>query len=362
MNRYRGRADESARSSGLLNQRKDHVLSDTSAATWMARLAPYRQADDRRAIFEIIVTLAGFMGVWALMYWLLQYSVLASWALAPLAGTLLVRVFIIQHDCGHGSLFSSSKVNDRVGRLLGVLTLTPYDYWRRQHALHHATSGNLDRRGHGDITTLTVEEYRALGFWQRVGYRVYRHPLVLFVVGPSWLFMICHRLPLTAAMRGELNWSNTMATNLGIALLMGAMMYWLGPWNVLMVQLPAVACAASIGVWLFYVQHQFEDTHWSRADVWSREDAALHGSSFYDLPKPVMWLTGNIGIHQVHHLSSRIPFYRLPQVIADYPELAEVGRFTFLDSLGCIKLTLWDEVRNELISFRDFRLAQRKAV
>jgi omega-6 fatty acid desaturase (delta-12 desaturase) len=174
--------------------------------------------------------------------------------------------------------------------------------------------------------------------------------------------MICHRLPLTAAMRGELNWSNTMATNLGIALLMGAMMYWLGPWNVLMVQLPAVACAASIGVWLFYVQHQFEDTHWSRADVWSREDAALHGSSFYDLPKPVMWLTGNIGIHQVHHLSSRIPFYRLPQVIADYPELAEVGRFTFLDSLGCIKLTLWDEVRNELISFRDFRLAQRKAV
>ncbi|MDX1717883.1 MAG: fatty acid desaturase [Anderseniella sp.] len=309
----------------------------------------------------MFVTLAAFMGTWAVMYWLLQYSVLASWALAPLAGTLLVRVFIIQHDCGHGSFFSSSKINDRVGRILGVLTLTPYDYWRRQHALHHATSGNLDRRGHGDITTLTVDEYRARGFWQRLGYRIYRHPFVLFVFGPSWLFMICHRLPVTAARRGELNWSNTMATNLGIAVLFGVMMYWLGVWNVLMIQLPAVACAASIGVWLFYVQHQFEDTHWSRAGEWNREDAALHGSSFYDLPKPVMWLTGNIGIHQVHHLSSRVPFYRLPQVLKDYPELAEVGRFTFRESLGCIRLALWDEVKNELISFRDLKRAQANA-
>ena len=323
----------------------------------MTRLAPYRQTDARRAVFEIIVTLLPFMAVWAVMYWLLQYSVLAAWLLAPLAAILLIRLFIIQHDCGHSTMFESRLANDWVGRALGVLTLTPYDYWRRSHALHHASSGNLDRRGFGDITTLTVEEYNALGTWQRLGYRLYRHPVVLFVLGPSWLFMVCHRLPVTAARRGELPWLSTMGTNLGIVILYGVMMYLAGPWKFLLIQLPVVAIGASIGVWLFYVQHQFEDTHWDRMPEWSHEEAALHGSSYYDLPRPLMWLTGNIGIHHVHHLSSRIPFYRLPEVVGAFPELKnEVTRFTLWESLKCVRLTLWNENTRELVSFRQARM------
>ncbi len=319
----------------------------------MARLAPYRQTDGQRAVFEIIVTLLPFMAVWAAMWWLMQYSVLLSWLLAPLAAGLLVRLFIIQHDCGHSSMFTSSTVNNWVGRALGVLTLTPYDYWRRTHALHHSTSGNLDRRGIGDITTLTVEEYNKLSGWGKFGYRLYRHPVVLFGFGPSWLFMVCHRLPLMAARRGELPWASTMGTNAGIAVIYGLMMYLVGPWTFLLIQIPVVALGASIGVWLFYVQHQFEDTHWERSDNWNHEEAALHGSSYYDLPKPLMWLTGNIGIHHVHHLSSRIPFHKLPQVVEDFPELSETRKFTLLESFQCVRLTLWDEARRELISFRD---------
>jgi omega-6 fatty acid desaturase (delta-12 desaturase) len=321
----------------------------------MARLAPYRQTDARRAIFEIIITIVPFIAVWAAMYWLYQYSVLASWLLAPLAAGLMVRLFIIQHDCGHSSMFESREANDWVGRALGVLTMTPYDYWRRSHALHHASSGNLDRRGIGDITTLTVEEYNALGFWRRLGYRIYRHPVVLFGIGPAWLFIVCHRLPLTSALRGDLPWLSTMGTNLGIAALYGVMMYAVGPVTFLMIQLPIVALAASLGVWLFYVQHQFEETHWERQPDWNHQDAALEGSSFYDLPRPLMWLTGNIGIHHVHHLSSRIPFHQLPRVMKDFPELKDMNRFTFWQSLACVKLTLWDEKARELISFRDAR-------
>ena len=321
----------------------------------MARLAPYRQTDARRAIFEIIITIVPFVAVWGAMYWLYQYSVLAAWLLAPLAGGLLVRLFIIQHDCGHSSMFESREANDWVGRALGVLTMTPYDYWRRSHALHHASSGNLDRRGIGDITTLTVEEYNALGFWRRLGYRIYRHPIVLFGIGPAWLFIVCHRLPVTSAMRGDLPWLSTMGTNLGIALVYGAMMYAVGPVTFLAIHLPIVALAASLGVWLFYVQHQFEETHWERQPEWNHQEAALEGSSFYDLPRPLMWLTGNIGIHHVHHLSSRIPFHQLPKVMADFPELKDMNRFTFWQSLACVKLTLWDEKTRELISFRDAR-------
>lgn len=321
----------------------------------MARLAPYRQPDARRSVLEITVTIIPFIAVWAAMYALFQYSMTAAWALAPLAAFLLVRLFIIQHDCGHSSTFESRAANDWVGRALGVLTLTPYDYWRRSHALHHASSGNLDRRGIGDITTLTVDEYRALSFWRRVGYRVYRHPLVMFVIGPSWLFMVSHRLPLLSAVRGDLPWLSTMGTNAAIIVLYGALMYVIGPWTFLLIQLPIVALAASLGVWLFYVQHQFEDTYWHRTGHWTHEDAALHGSTFYDLPRPFMWLTGNIGIHHVHHLSSRIPFHRLPQVIRDYPELTNIGRFTFTDSIRCIGLSLWDERAGKLVSFRQSR-------
>ncbi|MCA3573526.1 MAG: fatty acid desaturase, partial [Aestuariivirga sp.] len=267
----------------------------------------------------------------------------------------VVRLFMIQHDCGHNAFFYSRRANDWTGRILGVLTLTPYDFWRHSHALHHAGSGNLERRGIGDIDTLTVQEYLARGRWGRIRYRLYRHPLVMFGLGPSYLFMLQHRLPLGAMRRGAMPWLSTILTNLGIAALVLLLVQVTGFSTFLLVHLPIVIGAASIGVWLFYVQHQFEQTYWEKDADWSHPDAALHGSSFYDLPRPMMWLTGNIGIHHLHHLSSRIPFYRLPDVLADYPQLRGIGRLGLRESFGCVRLTLWDSDEKRMISFADLK-------
>ncbi len=326
-----------------------------AAQAWGSRLAPYRAADNRRAIFEIAITLLPFIAAWGVTWALLQVSPwLALLAAIPAAG-LMVRLFMIQHDCGHGAMFSSRRINDWVGRAIGVLTLTPYDYWRHAHALHHAGSGNLDRRGMGDIDTLTVGEYRALRWLGRLRYRLYRHPLVMFGIGPAYLFLLRHRLPTGAIKLGRQPWLSALLTNLGIAVISAPMIYFVGLAAFLLVQLPIVAIAASIGVWLFYVQHQFDKTHWERDENWNHETAALHGSSYYDLPRPLMWITGNIGIHHLHHLCARIPFHRLPQVLKDHPELSEVGRVTLWQSLMCVRLTLWDETAKELVSFREAR-------
>jgi omega-6 fatty acid desaturase (delta-12 desaturase) len=249
----------------------------------------------------------------------------------------------------------TAKWNDRVGRVLGVITLTPYDYWRRSHAIHHAGSGNLERRGIGDIDTLTVQEYLALSNAGRWKYRLYRHPLVMFGLGPAFIFMLQHRLPVTALKDGIMSWNSVMVTNLAIVVMWVALGLLVGFKAFLIIHLPIMLIGASIGVWMFYVQHQFDPTHWDHAPEWEREYAALHGSSFYDLPKPLMWMTGNIGIHHVHHLSSRIPFYRLPQVLRDFPELAEIGRLTIWQSFRCVPLALWDEDRRRLVSFRMLR-------
>ncbi len=323
-------------------------------ANWNLLLATYAQPDDRRALFEIIVTVIPFFALWFAMWALLDVSyVLTLLAAIPAAG-LMVRLFIIQHDCGHGAMMNSKFANDWVGRTLGVLTLTPYDYWRHTHALHHASSGNLDRRGIGDIDTLTVAEYRALGWRGQMRYRLYRHPLVMFGLGPAYLFLLQHRLPIGVMKKGYVPWLSAMATNAGILLVYGLVAYMVGLQAFLMIQIPLVLMGASIGVWLFYVQHQFDPAHWDHADSWKRETAALHGSSFYDLPKPLMWITGNIGIHHVHHLASRIPFHRLPQILKDYPELSDIGRLSLKDSLKCVRLTLWDENSRRLVSFRDY--------
>ncbi len=275
--------------------------------------------------------------------------------LLPAAG-LMVRLFIIQHDCGHGSLFSSRKANDWLGRVLGIFTFTPYEYWRLQHAGHHATSGNLDKRGIGDVETLTVEEYLERGKFGRTMYRLYRHPVVMFGLGPSYMFILRHRLPIGSMKSGLKPWISAFATNLGIAVVSAIIIFITG-WKIfLFVYLPIIVLAATIGMWLFYVQHQFDETQWDRKGDWQRDTAALHGSSFYDLPKPLMWISGNIGIHHVHHLSSRIPFYKLPDVIKDHPELKQIGRLTLWDSFKAVKLTLWDEEQRKLISFRDLSL------
>lgn len=332
------------------------VNSNTGGAVdWVARIAPYKQASNKRAILEVALTVLPLLFFWTLMWFALQVSFwLALLASLPVAG-FLVRLFAIQHDCGHGAMFTSPTVNDWVGRIAGVFTFTPYFYWKHSHALHHVSSGNLDKRGHGDIETKTTEEYAELSGFGKFLYRLYRSPIVLFVIGPAYMFFLKQRLPFEMLNRGMKPWVSTLGTNLGIAAVFTIGIYFLGLYSFLMMQLLTVFIAGAIGVWLFYVQHQFEETIWERAKEWQREHAALMGSSYYALPKPLMWLTANIGIHHVHHLSSKVPFYKLPQILRDYPELKEIGRLTVWQSLKCIPLTLWDEQKKTMLSFRQYR-------
>ncbi|WP_244935234.1 fatty acid desaturase [Acuticoccus sediminis] len=319
-------------------------------------LKAYARPDVRRSLFEVAVSILPFAGLWVAMWLALStvgYGLTLLLAL-PAAG-FLVRLFLIQHDCGHGSVFNRQSLNDWLGRALGVVTLTPYDHWRRTHALHHAGSGNLDRRGIGDVETLTVREYLARSRWGRLRYRLYRHPLILFGVGPFFVFLLHHRLPIGFMRGGRMHWTSTMATNLAIVAAVAAMAWVVGIVPFLMIHLPIVLLASAAGVWLFYVQHQFEETHWDASDRWKHPTAALHGSSHYDLPAVLRWVTANIGIHHVHHLSSRIPHYRLPEVLRDFPQLREVNRLTFTDSLRCVRLMLWDEYDRRLVALRSLR-------
>ena len=304
-------------------------------------------------MLETALTLIPFALLWTAALVSARHGWWAGLLFTVPAAAFLVRAFLIQHDCGHGAFFPSKAANDWTGRILGVLTLTPYAYWRQTHAIHHATSGHLDRRTAGAIDVFTVEEYRAMspiGQWR---YRAYRHPVLQFAVGPSLVFFLQHRVPVDLMHAGWRPWASAMATNLAAGLAFFALGSWLGWGPFLLVHVPTVAMAASLGVWLFYVQHQFEETHWSRADRWRRDDAALHGSSYYDLPTPLRWLTANIGIHHVHHLDSRVPFYRLGEVLKQRPEIKTIGRLTIGESLRCTKLALWDERRNRMVSFRE---------
>jgi len=325
------------------------------AKTWTKLLAPYRQPSRLRGIFEVVITAAPLVILWILMWLALNVGYWLCLLLAVPAAGFLVRLFMIQHDCGHGAFFRHRLANDWVGRVIGVLTLTPYEYWRRTHAIHHATSGKLERRGIGDVETLTVREYLALTRLQRLRYRLYRHPAVMFGLGPAYLFLLQYRLPLGLMRSGWRPWVSAMGTNLAIALAAAVMIWLIGIVPFLLVHLPIMLIGATIGVWLFYVQHQFEDTFWADEKGWNVHDAALHGSSHYELPGVLRWFTANIGIHHVHHLSSRIPYYRLSRVLRDHPDLREIGRLTLGQSLRCIRLALWDESRQRLISFRQLR-------
>jgi omega-6 fatty acid desaturase (delta-12 desaturase) len=267
------------------------------------------------------------------------------------AGLLLLRLFLIQHDCGHGAFLSRRATNDWLGRALGVLTFTPYDCWRRSHTLHHASTGNLDARGFGDVDTLTVREFYARSPLGQLFYRFYRHPAVLFGLGPAYLFLLRHRLPIGLMREGRLYWISAMGTNAAIATLLAAIVHQFGLTAAGLVLLPVLLIAASAGVWLFYIQHQFEDAHWDGRQSWSFHDAALYGSSHLDLPPVLRWFTANIGVHHVHHLASRVPFYRLPEVLRAYPQLKGVNRFTALQTFGTMRLTLWDESQRRLIRF-----------
>jgi len=326
---------------------------DAEARRWARVLAAYRDPRPTRSLAELAVTVIPFVVLWFTMLASLEYSYWLTLLLAVPTAGFLVRLFIIQHDCGHGAFLRRRRRNDWLGRLLGVLTLTPYDNWRHCHALHHAGSGNLGKRDLGEITTLTVDEYRAHGRWGRFRYRLYRHPLVLFGLGPLYVFAVENRVPAGRLRAGWRPWVETMATNAGVAGLSAGAIVAFGWWSLLLVHVPVVILAATAGVWLFYVQHQFELTAWEAPDDWRHPVAALHGSSHYDLPMVLRWFTANIGVHHVHHLVSRIPFYRLPEVLRDHPGLRDIGRLTLRESLACVHLTLWDPRARRLVSFRE---------
>ena len=326
---------------------------ELDARGWVKALEKYKIANNIKAIREILLTVVPFAAIWAVMYQTLSFSYILTALLAFPAAGFLVRIFIIQHDCGHGSFLTNATANRWLGRFLGILTITPYDYWQRSHSIHHASSGNLDHRGMGDIQTLTIEEYKAKSRFGRILYRIYRNPLMLFVIGPAYVFFIEQRIPVGMMKIGWKPWLSTMLTNIGIVFY-SLLLIWLVGWKAfLAIQVPVTFLAASFGVWLFFVQHQFEDTTWDKTPDWDRRESALHGSSHYDLPVVLRWLSGNIGIHHVHHLCSHIPFYRLPEVIRDFPELKEVSRITLWESFKCVKLALWDEKQYRLLSFKD---------
>jgi acyl-lipid omega-6 desaturase (Delta-12 desaturase) len=319
----------------------------------------YREPNLSRALFELGVTAGALLLGWCLMWLSLPIGYWLTLLLAiPTAG-FLVRLFMIQHDCGHGAFFRRRATNDWIGRALGIFTLTPYDDWKRSHIVHHATSGNLDRRGTGDILTLTVDEYLSRSTLGRIAYRAYRHPLVMFGIGPAWLFFLRQRLPFERMRWSWRPWASTAATNAGIALLAGLAIWLIGFGPFAAVHLPVLLLAGSIGVWLFYVQHQFENVAWARDGDWSVSNAALSGSSHYDLPAVLRWFTANIGMHHVHHLCSRIPYYRLHRALRDHPQLETLGRVTLGQSLRSVNLVLWDETGKRLISFREAALARR---
>jgi omega-6 fatty acid desaturase (delta-12 desaturase) len=316
--------------------RNDRIAPDSRAL--MRNLAPYREPSTARSVLELAITAVPFVLLWGLIWVAVDAGYWIGLLLAVPAAGFLVRLFLIQHDCGHGSFFRHRLTNDWVGRAIGVVTLTPYDYWRRAHALHHANSGNLERRGIGDIDTLTVDEFRARTPLRQLLYRLYRHPIVMFGLGPAYLFILRHRLPMGLMRSGLAPWVSAMATNMAIAILVAGIIWLVGLGPFLLVQMPITLIAASIGVWLFYVQHQFEDTFWEHDRDWSFHEAALNGSSHYDLPGILRWFTANIGVHHVHHLSSRIPYYRLPEALRNHPELQNIGRLTLLQSLKTVRL------------------------
>lgn len=328
----------------------------------------YKGAEIITSLVQLSVTLALFFAMCAGMMWAAvqgHYWVLPL-ALIPAAG-LLVRIFIIQHDCGHGSYFKTRKANDAVGSLLGLLTLTPYAFWRDSHNMHHASSGNLSRRGLGSIDTLTVREYHELSPRRKMAYRLYRNNFLLLVLGTPLHVLILQRMPpirglslipeyrsvkLARALK------SIMSLNLAIVVFYGTAMYFLGVTNVLMVYLPILVLTAWIGGWLFFVQHQFEDTVWEHNDKWSHQEASLYGSSHYVMHPVLQWFTGSIGLHHIHHLCALIPNYKLQQCAEDNAALKDMNRMTIRQSLECLRWKLWDEDAARMVSFQDAQKTQ----
>ena len=323
-----------------------------SPAAWRAAVAPYIGPDASRAFLQLTTTLVLLALSFTMAYQLHNWSAWAALAVAPLSAGLLVRTFIFMHDCSHGSFLPWRWASDLVGFVTGVLTLTPFAQWRRDHALHHASSGDLERRGHGDIATLTVREYLARPARGRLSYRLARHPASLLLVGPLYL-MINQRFRPRGLATGSPQVVSVWSTNAAI-LALGALTVVLFGWHALLVvYLPAIYLAASAGIWLFYVQHQFEDAYWESSESWDYATAALHGSSHLVLPGVLQWFTGNIGLHHVHHLAPRIPNYRLQRCHDATPMLQVAPKLTLRAGVAALRLALWDEAQRRMVRFSD---------
>ncbi|MCX6896804.1 MAG: fatty acid desaturase, partial [Verrucomicrobia bacterium] len=333
--------------------------SPADIAAWKEIVARYQNPSVARSVWQILNTVGPYLALWALMYWSMTVSYWLTLPLAVLAGGFLVRMFIIFHDCGHGAFFKSQTANHVVGIITGVLTWTPYYHWRWEHALHHSASGDLDRRGVGDIWTLTVPEYLEASRWKKFAYRLARNPFVLFVLAPLFLFVVWQRFPNLKLKAGRERRS-VYWTNLGLAAICAGLI-WLFGWQAfLLLQLTVLGVAGSAGVWMFYVQHQFEGVYWERGENWDYATAALQGSSFYKLPKILQWFTGNIGFHHIHHLSPRIPNYNLEKCHRAEPLFQTVKPITLFASFKSFTFRLWDEKRRQLVGYRHLKTLRRE--
>jgi omega-6 fatty acid desaturase (delta-12 desaturase) len=336
------------------------VTEQGEAVDWNQLLAPHRQPVLWKSVFQLASTGLILGVLWLAMLWSLDLGYWLTLLLAVPASLMLVRLFMLQHDCGHGSFFRSRRANDLIGSVLGVFTLVPYAYWRRTHALHHAGSGNLEARGIGDIDTLTVREYLSRPRIKRALYRLYRHPVVMLAIGPTWQFVLKHRLPLDMPRGWKREAVGVQLSNLGLASVVAVMWMTVGIERFLLVQLPITLLAGSIGVYLFYVQHQFEDTYWRYRDAWNYFAAGLEGASHLAMPKPLQWATASIGLHHIHHVASRIPNYHLQRCFDSHPELRQVTTLTLRSSIRTLRLTLWEEEERRLVGFRELRAIRER--
>lgn len=327
--------------------------------SWAALMSRYQSPNTWASIRQVANTFIPFFLIWYLMVLSLDYSYWLTLALALPAAGLLIRIFIIQHDCGHGSFFKSRKANDYLGSVCGILTLTPYYYWRKSHAIHHASAGNLAQRGIGDIYTMTVNEYLQQSTWGKLKYRIYRYPPILFILGSIFLFFILYRFPHPDSKSWKRERASVWLTNVALAVLIAGLSLMLGFKSFMLVYLPITFLTAMFGTWLFFVQHQFEDTYWAKDDEWDYSLAALQGSSYYKLPQVLQWFTGNIGFHHIHHLSPRIPNYLLQACHEENPMFQRVVVLTLWSSFKTIFLSLWDEKQGRLVSFSQLKSSGR---
>lgn len=330
-------------------------MDNTDSRSWKNMLANYQTSHTLKSVWQLLNSFIPFFITWYLMFLSVEYSYWLTLLLAIPEAGFLVRIFIIQHDCGHGSFFKSKKANNIVGLFCSFFTWTPYFYWRKGHGIHHANAGNLEGRGIGDVYTITVKEYLQKSKWERIKYRLYRHPLFLFLFIPAIVFIIWYRFPTSKNKALKKVEPNVYWTDLVLILLVGTMIWLVSLKMFLLIQLPIIFISTSIGNWLFYVQHQFEETYWANKEEWNYSKAAIQGSSYYKLPKVLQWFSGNIGFHHIHHLNPGIPNYLLEKCYRKTPALQKAPVLTIRKSFRSMMLHLWDEEQKKLISFRQLK-------